>query len=130
MVNFQNNPTWQPVKEAKKLTPGPLGKGSKFRQTFDFRGSRQSIDCVVTDYQPGRKFSYRYESSLASSDDEYHFAEVDGATQVVIRGKMKFAWLYRMSEPLAAPHLQKQAESSLRDLKHILENQYRATARS
>jgi len=121
--DFHNNPSWQPIKQVKKLTSGPMRKGTKIRQVFDFRGARQHIDVEITDFKPAQKFSYKYVSPLASSNDEFHFMEVDGKTRVMISGKMKFPLLYRMSEPIVAPHLQKQAEISLRDLKQILESQ-------
>ena len=121
--DLENTAFWQPIDTVRKTTSGPIQTGSKFRQTFrDFRGNRQSIECVITDFQPNKKFSYNYNSSLFSSNDEVEFQAADGGTHVTIRSKMEFGRRYRWGESLAEPHIKKQAATSLGELKRILES--------
>jgi uncharacterized protein YndB with AHSA1/START domain len=51
--------TWQDAEEVVQLTPGPLGAGSRFRETHKTFGWRRVEITEFVVYEPGRRFDIR-----------------------------------------------------------------------
>jgi hypothetical protein len=79
---FENHARWDPaIVEMAKLSAGPIGVGTKGRETRRF-GGKQVADFEVTDYEPGRRFAFSNTSGMFRLDRAYSFQPADGGTRV------------------------------------------------
>ena len=62
-TDFENAPeNVRGIKALELLTPGPLKKGSRFRQTRVISGHEETEEMEVTDFRPGESYSVGGES--------------------------------------------------------------------
>jgi len=63
----------------EKLTPGPLGKGSRYRGTFKRMGK---VDYEFSEYDPPRRFAHLARMPAGSSSHVLTLEEVPGGTRL------------------------------------------------
>jgi uncharacterized protein YndB with AHSA1/START domain len=87
------------VTGVRRMTPGPIGPGSRF--TIERRGRRggvATIECEVTAFVPGRRFTFHGRDSDGFSSD---FDTILGASG----GGTVLHWTVRMTPPNLAMRL-------------------------
>lgn len=70
------------IKKLEILTPGPVGKGTRFRETRIMFGKEATETMEITDFQPGRSYSVECNGCGAQYFTRFDFQPRDGGTFV------------------------------------------------
>jgi hypothetical protein len=115
---------WMKALEVSELiTPGPIGRGSQFREIQSAGGRRIETICEVVEYDAETRYAWR---SVSEGPAEYG----GGFTAVPIEGgtELRYEGWATTSGPLAkreaawARQAQREAEAELAAIKHALED--------
>lgn len=64
--NPDNDTQWGSlIVESQQISPGPVGKGTVFQQTATFLGGRLKTTVEITEFEPGKRVSYRATEPVA-----------------------------------------------------------------
>lgn len=110
------------IKGSEKLTDGPIGVGTIFRETRVVGGKESSADLQVTAYEPPAHFGIRSEVEGIKVEYHYHFAPEAGGTQVRWVCELEASGLRKMMLPMIAGIMKKEDGDHLQKLKAYLEN--------
>ncbi len=117
-------PQWNPaVIDAELTSTGPVDVGTTFQFSAQFLGRRFESLCEVIAYEPNRHFAFRTTSGPISLEARYTFESVDGATRVSEVREGAQPGFYKLAEPIFRRLAQRQMETSLNNLKDLLEAQ-------
>lgn len=73
------------ILKIEMLTPGPVGKGTKWRETRKMFGKEAVEVMEITDFQPGRSYSVGADSCGARYDSRLEFKADGNGTLVEMR---------------------------------------------
>ena len=119
---FSNSAEWDPgIPAARKLTDGPVRRGSEFEVEALFRGKSQAFRYVVDELEPDRRIVLTGEGRKARSVDEITFEPFDGGTRIVYVADIQLKGVARVAEPLLAPTMNRMADDALAGLKTVLD---------
>ncbi len=122
VTNAENDSTWvRFALSARRLSPAPIGRGTRFHQTGGVFGVRIPLVWEITEFEPGKRMRGETVSGPAKFWGEYIFQEVPSGTRVRKMGKIQFGGLFRMAEPLLAGIFQETLEQDMENLKRLLE---------
>lgn len=118
-------PEWQSgagITRVERAGDGPIGPGSRFRMDRVTRGNVGRIECVVTAFEPGRRFAFHSEDSDGFSADVDTLLVPEGpGTRLVWRFAMTTPGFYRFLSPVITSEVRKAAAADLGTLKRLLE---------
>lgn len=72
------------IKRLEILTDGPVGKGTRFRETRIMFGKEATETMEITDFQPNRSYTVSANSCGAIFESTFTFTAEGSATQVVM----------------------------------------------
>jgi uncharacterized membrane protein len=128
----RNDPRWLGnVRGGRQVTSGPMGIGSRFRQSGIILGARLEGEWEVTDYVPGRRMSNRSVTGPFVFVREYDCEARGAATRVTkfvavrLTGALAFLPLSVANGLLGAA-----SERAVGSLKRILEDECRRSGSS
>jgi carbon monoxide dehydrogenase subunit G len=115
------------IKKLEVLSDGPIGKGTRFRESRVMMFGRESSEVMeITDFQPGRSYTVGSNSCGSVFSTTYQFKPEAGGTRVEmdmnIRPVSLFAKLTSPLMTLFAGTLKKWIESDLNDLVRYLQS--------
>ncbi len=99
---FERVAEWDPgVAEGSRITPGPLGIGTRFRIVARFLGRRVPLEYRITRFDPSALVELTAESGAVRSVDEITFIPTASGSEVTYRANL---WLHgvfgRVAEPV------------------------------
>jgi len=109
------------IKESKKLSEGPIGVGTIFRETRVVSGKEATADLLVTAYEPNSRVSISTEAEGIKVDYHYRLSLQDEGTRLLWLCELKAAGLRRMMLPMVAAIMKKEDGDHLRRLKAYIE---------
>jgi uncharacterized membrane protein len=119
VTDLRNAPQWQSWLQSVEQQ-GPTRVGIKAHQSGQWMGRKLRFDSEVTEYEPGRKFSF-----TASSPFPYTlsttFAAHDGGTRIESHLVGEPGGFFKVAEPLVAKLAGQMWRSDYRRLKTLLE---------
>lgn len=119
VTDLRNAPQWQSWLGSVKQE-GQTGIGTRVHQSGQWMGRKLEVDSEVTEYEPGRKFSY-----TASKPFLYtltmSFGRHDGVTRIESHLLGEPGGFFRLAEPLVARAARQMWRSDYRRLKILLE---------
>ena len=118
----ENSSRWQSATvETKKITPGPVGVGTRMSHVGKFMGRRIKVTASVTEYTPNR--SYRYDSLFRSTAYflRYTFEPAKEGTKLTLDTEMELAGLFRLLAPLVVRMTDRMYRKDLDKMKQVLE---------
>jgi hypothetical protein len=60
VANFENNPQWESnFREVKRLSPAPLGVGTRYECVLEVPGQRVVSTFEITEYDSNRRIAFR-----------------------------------------------------------------------
>jgi hypothetical protein len=131
VCNPFNDPQWNPkVVKVEKLTLGPIGVGTAFRQTVEFAGGHAESEWQITDYQPNYLFHSRGTRGL-DFDGGYRFESKRKITRVTKCATFDLSKILPLFASASAAGLlvSGEFEASFDRLKKLLEQQMRGARR-
>lgn len=109
------------IKECKKLTDGPIGVGTQFRETRLMNGKEASTDLLVTAYESPTHFGISSQVEGIKVEYHYHLAAEAGGTRVRWVCELEASGLRKMMLPMVASIMKKEDGDHLQKLKAYLE---------
>ncbi len=120
--NLENMPQWGTSLAVEKLTEGPIGVGTRYREQAAFRGRRMELPDEVVAYEPNRTFAVHTASRMLDSTTTTTFEPIgEGTTRLTYRVEARPFGLVRLAAPLIARGIKRQFVADLANLKRILE---------
>lgn len=111
------------IKECKKLTEGPIGVGTRFRETRLMNGKEASADLLVSACEPHTHFGISSEVEGIKVEYHYYLSQEGGGTRVRWVCELEASGLRKMMLPMVAGIMKKEDGDHLQKLKAYLESQ-------
>lgn len=122
-ADLRNEPRFNPrMRWAKKLSPGPIGVGTRFQQRMRMPGRGADVTSTIVGYEPPARLAVRSHLSWMDTEGALTFAPVPGGTQ--LRWDWDVCWHgpVRALAPLLLAVGRRQEHDTWRGLKHYLED--------
>jgi carbon monoxide dehydrogenase subunit G len=110
------------IQSLEQLTQGPVGKGTRYRETRLVNGKPARADLEVTEYEPPRTYAMRNETEGIATVYRYTFLPENNGTRVRLNAEVNGSGLKKMMAPLVAGILKKEDGDHLQRLKTLLES--------
>ncbi|MFI5079615.1 MAG: SRPBCC family protein [Streptosporangiales bacterium] len=122
LADFENIPKWNyAIEETHKTSAGPVGVGTRYRQTRSIPG-RSVEDFEVTVFEPARRLAIQGQIGPFQAQISYELEAAAGATRLVNNVELDPSRAaLRLVAPLAAPKIKAAVAQNLGKLKLVLE---------
>ena len=98
---YDNHPRWEPeVLEIRRITPDPVGVGSRAIMVRREFGRTTEVEYVVTEFEPGRRIAAHHPDSALDFNISFDITPIDSDSctlQVDVRAQPQ-GW-FRIFEP-------------------------------
>ncbi|MBS4190009.1 SRPBCC family protein [Bacillus sp. FJAT-49705] len=112
------------VVKMEKLTEGPIGKGTKFKETRSVRGNTVNADVEMVEYEQDKLFKTRSNSNGLIVEYTYIFHEIKEGTQVELDASVKTSGLrMRLTKYFIVKMVKREDGFQLDYLKEMLEDE-------
>jgi carbon monoxide dehydrogenase subunit G len=109
------------IKESTQLTDGPIGVGTRFRETRVVGGREASADLLVTVYEPDTHIGISTEAEGITVEYHYRLSPEGAGTRLTWICELEASRLRRMMLPMVAAIMKKEDGNHLKQLKAYLE---------
>ncbi len=124
VADLKTHAQWQSgIVEAAQTSAGPTGIGSTYRYVMQLAGQRLDTAGEITEYEPNRKYSFKATSGPVLLRGGFTFESADGGAKVRMFAEGEPGGFFKLAEPLLNSMVRRQLETSLGNLKDILEAQ-------
>ncbi|MGH0036607.1 MAG: SRPBCC family protein [Myxococcota bacterium] len=121
LADFSRTAEWDPgVVSGERLTPGPVGPGSRFRVVVAFLGRRLPMEYEITEFDPPSRLVLVGGDETLRSIDELGFVARPGGCRVTYEARLELAGLRRLADPLLHALFQHIGRAAVRGLKERL----------
>lgn len=114
------------IKKLELLTDGPIGKGTRFRETRTMFGKETTEEMEITDFRPGRSYTVGGESCGSVWSSTFKFAPNDDGTEVSMEMSFRPVSMFaKVMSPLSFLFIgtcKKMMEKDLEDLRKAAES--------
>lgn len=115
---------WDPgVASSVRLTPGPVGLGSRFRLDVAFGPCTTVMDYAITAFEPPHRVVLEGEGGSLRAVDEIRFESIAGGTRIHYAADLTFSGLTAWAEPLLRPTLEGVGRRALEGLRQALSSE-------
>jgi uncharacterized protein YndB with AHSA1/START domain len=121
LAHFENVPLWNyAISETRKIAGGPVGVGSRYRQTRTLP-TRSEETLEVTEFEPDRRLSVQGTFGPFPAEISYLLEPTGNATALANTMNLQPSGPLRLVAPLAASRVKSAVAANLETLKLILE---------
>lgn len=121
LAHFENIPRWNyAIAETRKVTAGPVGVGTRYRQVRTVP-SRSEESFEVVEFEPDHRLAIRGRIGPLSGDIAYQLADSGPATILTNTCDLSAAGPVSLLAPLATRQVRSAVAANLDVLKQILE---------
>lgn len=111
------------VVKMEKITPGPIGKGTQFKETRMVRGKNINADIEYMEYEQDRSIILRSNSNGLIVEYHYKFDEIEEGTQADLEAFVKTSGLVmKLTKRFIVNMIKREDGNQLQYLKEMLEN--------
>lgn len=122
VTNPENDNVWVAFsREVRKLSPGPICVGTRFRQRGAVMGLQVPVVWEITEFERYRRMAAATLTGPAAFKGQYTFEAVPGGTQLVKSGQIEFDGLLRLIEPVLGGLFQNALQGDMNRLKMLME---------
>ncbi|WP_066296520.1 SRPBCC family protein [Bacillus sp. FJAT-29937] len=123
MASMENVPELMPnVVKMEKLTEGPIGKGTKFKESRSVRGNTVNAEIELIEYKQDQTFATRGNSNGLITEYVYAFHEIEEGTQVELDAFVKTSGLrMKLTKGFIVKMIKREDGFQLEYLKEMLE---------
>ena len=121
LADFSRTAEWDPsVAEARRLTRGKVGLGSRFRVSVSLLGRRIPLEYRISEFErPSRLVLSGGDPSIRSVD-EITFVSRPGGTRVTYEARLELVGIRRLADPLLDLLFQRIGRLAVRGLRERL----------
>ena len=109
------------VKSMIMLTDGPIGKGTRYRETRLMNGKEQQAELEVVAFQPHEKYAVKNETQGFETTYTYTLAPEKNGTRINLVCNVKAGGLKKVTVPIVVSILKKEDGDHLQRLKTAIE---------
>jgi Polyketide cyclase / dehydrase and lipid transport len=121
LADFENVPGWNyAIVETRKVTPGPVGVGTTYRQVRSVP-RRSEEDFEVTVFEPASRLEVQGELGPFRARLSYALEPVAGGTRLTNAVTLQGSGLLSAVTPLASSRVKRAVAANLDTLREILE---------
>lgn len=100
LADFSSTAEWDPgVTHAERLTPGPIGLGTRFRVLVSFLSRTLEFEYEILEYERPHRLVLRGTHEAVVSTDEIGFLKRGEGTRVTYEARLDLTGLLRMADP-------------------------------
>jgi hypothetical protein len=122
VANLENDTKWQQaVLEARKLTPGPIAVGTRFRHTIAIMGATRQLEIEFSLYHPERLFVIQCATGALVFRTDVRFVRVREGTRLDVLVAGAPTGLLRSAAVTLSNHRRREIDKDLRNLKRLME---------
>lgn len=130
LADFSRTAEWDPsVSQARRLTPGRIGLGSRFEVTVSFLGRSVALEYGISEFERPRRLVMTGGDESLHSVDEITFAARPGGTRITYEARVDLLGLRRIVDPILHVLFQRVGSVAARGLRERLAEKS-ATARA
>ena len=97
LADIEHEPRWNPwAIEVTKITPGPIGPGSRFRGRYKRFGV---VEQELVDYEPPRRITYR-SNTMGAASMTFELQPHASGTQINLIGRADPPGLMKLIDPV------------------------------
>ena len=123
LTDISNNCIWQEdVTESAITTDGAIGVGTKGFENRSFMNFSFRTEWEVTEYNPGKSFSFASSSSVAPYEGTFELEPVANNTKVTFSFTIRTSGFNTLFDPIMNSVFAPRFRSNLENLVTILEN--------
>ena len=123
LTEISNNSSWQEdVLESAMITDGTIGKGTKSYEVRSIMNFSFRTEWVVTEYNPGKSFSFASSSSVAPYEGTFELESVENSTKVTFSFTIRTSGFNALFDPVMNSVFAPRFRSNLERLVTILES--------
>lgn len=112
------------IMKTEKLTEGPIGVGTKFKETRGIRGREADAIIEIIQFNPPESYSVRSEANGLIVTYHYSFKEVENGTEVEFQCIVKTSGIVMaVTKSLIVKILKQEDADHLKNLRRVLENE-------
>jgi uncharacterized protein YndB with AHSA1/START domain len=129
VADERNEPRYnRRIRRAEKLSPGPIGRGARFRAEAVTLGRTIRMTIEYTAYERPRRLASSIHMAAADIVGTLRFDPVPTGTRMSWSWEMRLRGLYRLLTPIIAGAGRRQERANWAGLKRFLEGQQRPEA--
>lgn len=122
VTDIETHLQWQSgIQEAKAISESPVGVGSQYTYVMQLLGRQVETTGEVTEYEPPSKHGWKATSGPFPLKGGFIFEAVEGGTEVTSITEAEADGFFKLAEPLVVRMVQRQMQTSLDNLKDLLE---------
>ncbi len=123
-ANFDNAPHWiKEIGAMSKLTPGPAGVGSKFKEVRRMAGMTSEVELEITEWSPPQSLNVKVTAKGMSGSAHITFKPTkDGGAHVTQTMAVQFSGFMKLIGPMAMGTMRKGEQRAYDKLKEVLES--------
>lgn len=110
------------VQHAEQVTDGPLGLGTRFRETRMINGREATAEIEVTTYEPPRRYAATSTQGGITATYHYLFTPENNGTRVDLQAEVNANGLRKLMLPLVVGFMKKEDGNHLTHLKQVVEH--------
>ncbi len=122
---FENHSKWEDeVVEVRRVTPEPMGVGSRAVMVREEYGKRREVEYEVTEYEPNRRIAFRHLVSnytFELSNDVRELTSTSSEFEVTVLMGVK--GMARLLEPLMRLGMSKRGARIMADMARVAETE-------
>ena len=123
LTDISNNREWQEdVPESAMITDGTIGKGTKGYEVRSIMNFSFRTEWEVTEYTPGKSFSFASTSSVAPYEGTFELESVENSTKVTFLFTIRTSGFNALFDPVMKSVFAPRFRSNLERLVTILES--------
>lgn len=127
VADFTTTTEWDSTaKKARKLTPGPVERGTRFLVTCAMPLGTIDIEYEVAELDPPNKIVLRGNSRFFDIKDTITFTESGTTTQIVYQAQFHFGPVIKSLAGAMEPGLKRMGKASVKGLKEALDDKFPA----
>jgi carbon monoxide dehydrogenase subunit G len=121
LADFENVPKWNyAIIETRKISPGPVGVGTAYRQTRSVP-SRSEEGFEVTVFEPARRLEVQGQIGPFKARTSYLLAPAGSGTRLANAVELESSGLLAVVTPLATSRVKHAVAANLDKLRQLLE---------
>ena len=122
-VDYENASKWMPdIVRLEKITDGPVGKGTKFRETRRMGKKEHTVTLEITEFDEGRRYAGTVEEMGIRGTYTYEFEPRGSETEVSLTAEISGRGMAKLMVPLAKRAMVKIDGDQLARLKRAVEH--------
>ena len=122
-ADTDNVRAWMPdIVRSEKLTDGPVGLGSRFRETRLIDGNEHTVTLEVTEFDEGRRYAGTFEEKGLRATYTYTFTPSGEGTEVPLVADVSGSGFMKLMVPMVRRQMKKLDGDQLTRLKQAIEN--------